>query len=86
MSKYVKVDDVMALINTSNRGNCDYFIVDKIEELCNSNNVYDIDKVVAELEKASQYVDLSNPSNKVRCEVKSIHPQKAIDIVKSGGN
>ena len=37
MSKYVKVDDVMALINTSNRGNCDYFIVDKIEELCMSD-------------------------------------------------
>ena len=86
MSKYVKVDDVMALINTSNRGNCDYFIVDKIEELCNSNNVYDVDKVVAELKKATQYVDLSNPSSKVRCEVKAIHPQKAIDIVKSGGN
>lgn len=44
MSKYVKIDDVMALINTSNRGNCDYFIVDKIEELCNSNDVYDIEK------------------------------------------
>ena len=45
MSRYVKVDDVMALINTSNRGNCDYFIVDKIEELCNSNNVSEFDEV-----------------------------------------
>lgn len=34
--KYVKVDDVMELINTSNRGSCDYFIVDQIEELCRS--------------------------------------------------
>ena len=24
--KYVRVDDVMELINTSNRGTCDYFI------------------------------------------------------------
>lgn len=30
-NKYVKVDDVMNLINTTNRGNCDYFIVDDIE-------------------------------------------------------
>ena len=28
--KYVRVDDVMKLINTSNRGTCDYFIVDQI--------------------------------------------------------
>ena len=27
--KYVRVDDVMELINTSNRGTCDYFIVDQ---------------------------------------------------------
>lgn len=34
--KYVRVDNVMELINTSNRGTCDYFIVDQIEELCSS--------------------------------------------------
>lgn len=48
--KYVRVDDVMELINTSNRGTCDYFIVDQIEELCRSEKIYDLDKVVAELE------------------------------------
>ena len=34
MDKYVRVEDVIAFINTSNRGNADYFIVDKIEDLC----------------------------------------------------
>ena len=41
--KYVRVDDVMELINTSNRGTCDYFIVDQIEELCRSEKIYDPD-------------------------------------------
>lgn len=49
--KYVRVDDVMELINTSNRGTCDCFIVDQIEELCRSEKIYDLDKVVEELEK-----------------------------------
>lgn len=49
--KYVRVDDVVELINTPNRGTCDYFIVDQIEELCESEKVYDIDKVAAQLEK-----------------------------------
>lgn len=49
--RYVRVDDVMELINTSNRGTCDYFIVDQIEELCRSEKIYDLDKVVEELEK-----------------------------------
>ena len=48
--KYVRVDDVMELINTSNRGSCDYFIVDQIEELCRSEKIYDLDKVVERLE------------------------------------
>lgn len=34
MDKYVRVEDVMSFINTSNRGNSDYFIVDQIEDLC----------------------------------------------------
>lgn len=50
-SKYVRADDVMELINTSNRGTCDYFIVDQIEELCRSEKIYDLDKVVEELDK-----------------------------------
>ena len=50
-SKYVRADDVMELINISNRGTCDYFIVDQIEELCRSEKIYDLDKVVEELEK-----------------------------------
>lgn len=50
MSKYVKVEDVMALINTPNRGNCDYFIVDQIEQLCQSDKVFDLGTAMAELE------------------------------------
>ena len=34
MDKYVRIEDVMSFINTSNRGNSDYFIVDQIEDLC----------------------------------------------------
>lgn len=48
--KYVRVDNVMELINTSNRGTCDYFIVDQIEELCSSEKIYDVDAVVEQLE------------------------------------
>lgn len=48
--KYVRADDVMELINTSNRGTCDYFIVDQIEELCRSEKIYDLDNVVERLE------------------------------------
>ena len=44
-----------------------------------------IEKVVAELEKATQYVDLSNPSSPIRHEVKAIHPRVAIEIVRRGG-
>ena len=43
--KYVSAEDVMKLINTSNRGTCDYFIVDQIEELCRSEKIYDLDKL-----------------------------------------
>ena len=50
-NKYVKVNDIMELINTSNRGTCDYFIVDQIEKLCKSEKVYDVDKVVEQLEE-----------------------------------
>lgn len=42
MNRYVKVEDIMGYINTDNRGSCDYFIVDKIEELCNSNKIVDL--------------------------------------------
>lgn len=30
-------DKIMSFINTSNRGNCDYFIIDQIENYINSN-------------------------------------------------
>lgn len=52
--KYVRADDVMELINTSNRGTCDYFIVDQIEELCKSEKVYDMDKVIEQLEEEEE--------------------------------
>lgn len=54
--KYVRVDDVMELINTSNRGTCDYFIVDQIEELCKSEKIYDLDKVVEQLEERTTFL------------------------------
>lgn len=54
--KYVRVDDVMELINTSNRGSCDYFIVDQIEELCRSEKIYDLDKVVEQLEERTTFL------------------------------
>ena len=51
MSRYVKVNDVMNLINTSNRGNCDYFIVDQIEELCMS------EKTIGEQQVRAKAID-----------------------------
>lgn len=46
MDKYVRVEDVMSFINTSNRGNSDYFIVDQIEDLCKNKG-----KTLGELKK-----------------------------------
>lgn len=54
--KYVRADDVMELINTSNRGTCDYFIVDQIEELCRSEKIYDLDKVVEQLKERTTFL------------------------------
>ena len=84
MSKYVKVDDVMAFINTSNRGNCDYFIVDKIEELCKSNKAYDVDAVVKELEEESDFFG-GEPMGSLQKAYYCKGIDKAIDIVKAGG-
>lgn len=90
--KYVRVDDVMELINTSNRGTCDYFIVDQIEELCRSEKIYDQDKVVEQLEKNGQKMSEAK-SNKLYgkstpgCHnyYKAISVKRAIEIVKGGG-
>lgn len=45
MEKYVKVEDIMAIINTPNRGTEDYFIVDQIENLCNSSKAITIEEM-----------------------------------------
>lgn len=90
--KYVRVDDVMELINTSNRGTCDYFIVYQIEELCRSEKIYDQDKVVEQLEKNGQKMSEAK-SNKLYgkstpgCHnyYKAISVKRAIEIVKGGG-
>lgn len=75
--KYVKVDDVMELINTSNRGSCDYFIVDQIEELCRSEKIYNLDKVIEQLKyNVKLYVDK---------EGEKVMLDEAIEIVKGGG-
>ena len=65
-------------------GWCEGFntVVDMIR---NQPTAFDTEKVVAELEKATQYVDLSNPSSPIRHEVKAIHPIVAIEIVRKGG-
>lgn len=89
-NKYVKVNDIMELINTSNRGTCDYFIVDQIEKLCKSEKVYDVDNVVEQLEEVEKI--MTSPVNKdcfgeecreSDCTVCLI--SKAIEIVKGGG-
>lgn len=41
----------------------------------------DIDKVVSELEKATQYIKIDGKPT----SVKAIHPEQAIEIVKRGG-
>ena len=57
MDKYVRVEDVMSFINTSNRGNSDYFIVDQIEDLCKNKA-----KTLEELKKEQ---DAQKSSKKV---------------------
>ena len=75
--KYVRVDDVMELINTSNRGSCDYFIVDQIEELCRSEKIYNLDKVIEQLKyNVKLYVDT---------EGEKVMLDEAIEIVTGGG-
>ena len=81
--KYVRVDDVMELINTSNRGSCDYFIVDQIEELCSSEKIYDLDKVVEQLENERKFWENAYDSNLGKEKARSY--EHAIEIVKRGG-
>ena len=81
--KYVRVDDVMELINTSNRGTCDYFIVDQIEELCRSEKIYDLDKVVEQLEEERENVGFVKATTEASAYIRGIND--AIKIVKGGG-
>lgn len=81
--KYVRVDDVIKLINTSNRGSCDYFIVDQIEELCSSEKIYDVDKVVEQLEVENSKIEIQYENNYEKGLSDGIG--KAIEIVKAGG-
>lgn len=81
--KYVRVDDVMELINTSNRGSCDYFIVDQIEELCSSEKIYDVDAVVEQLENERKFWENAYDGNLGKEKARSYG--HAIEIVKGGG-
>ena len=81
--KYVRVDDVMKLINTSNRGTCDYFIVDQIEELCRSEKIYDLDKVVEQLKEERENVGFVKATTEASAYIRGIND--AIKIVKGGG-
>ena len=87
-NKYVKVNDIMELINTSNRGTCDYFIVDQIEKLCKSEKVYDVDKVVEQLEEVkNKDTEIAlDEAQKERCFWYAQGMNRAIEIVKGGGN
>lgn len=83
--KYVRVDDVMELINTSNRGSCDYFIVDQIEELCRSEKIYDLDKVVEWLQDEScKYMDIWCKTKEKADFAKMEAFDEAEEIVKGG--
>lgn len=89
--KYVRVDDVIKLINTSNRGSCDYFIVDQIEELCRSEKIYDVDKVAKQLEELKSQVPVNRIlDNIIKDKLKELGQLiaygKAIEIVKAGVN
>lgn len=81
--KYVRVDNVMELINTSNRGTCDYFIVDQIEELCSSEKIYDVDAVVEQLENERKFWENAYDGNWGKEKARSYG--HAIEIVKGGG-
>ena len=81
--KYVRVDNVMELINTSNRGTCDYFIVDQIEELCSSEKIYDVDAVVEQLENERKFWENAYDGNLGNEKARSYG--HAIEIVKGGG-
>ena len=81
--KYVRVDNVMELINTSNRGTCDYFIVDQIEELCSSEKIYDVDAVVEQLENERKFWENAYDGNLGKEKARSYG--HAIEIVKGVG-
>lgn len=73
----------MELINTSNRGTCDYFIVDQIEELCSSEKIYDVDAVVEQLENERKFWENAYDGNLGKEKARSYG--HAIEIVKGGG-
>lgn len=83
--KYVRVDDVMELINTSNRGTCDYFIVDQIEELCRSEKIYDLDKAVEQLKYQKSIWNHDEVADQKMVEAKRKAYDMAIKIVQGGG-
>ena len=79
--KYVRVDDVMELINTSNRGSCDYFIVDQIEELCRSEKIYELDKLA---DKANDKI-LEAGELQLYYDGYEDALRTAVEVVKEGG-
>lgn len=46
---FVRVSDILNLINTPNRGTEDYFIIDQIEALCNSNKTIQLNKMLDDI-------------------------------------
>lgn len=57
------------------------FEKDVFEKIYEIQTAYDIDKVVEELEKATQYIKIDGKPT----SVKAIHPAQAIEIIKQGG-
>ena len=75
--RLIDVDLYCATICKCNRRECD-------KAKCpihNAPTAYDVEKVVEELEKATQYIKIDGKPT----SVKAIHPAQASEIVKQGG-
>jgi hypothetical protein len=75
MSKYVKVEDVVGLIN----GLDSLPFEEETEDVVNSLPIYDIERVVAELEFLKHPFELNEYNSKEKVV------NRAIDIVRKGG-
>ena len=84
MSDLIRREDVIKLVNQFVFGLCkeqNYEVRRTFNKYIEKMpTAYDIDKVVNELEKATQYIKIDGKPT----SVKAIHPVQAIEIVKQG--